>query len=311
MRVLVIGGTGHLGGKIAREALGAGHDVVALVRPSSDASALARAGATIVRGDVTDAQTLPPALRGVDAVVTSAIGYVARKPGDTLDAVDDQGNRNVADAARAAGVRRLVFISILTADQAAAVPHFHQKFLSEQYFERTGVPFVSLRPGGFLDQVLDWGRAGLEEDTLGTVIAPDVRLTLVHADDVARAAVAALTAPGVDGARIDLGQSAPTTFRALAAELSRALGRDVALQYTAPHQAEPASPDAAVPPTEADSEGAASIAYMGSGRYVADVAAQALYFGPPPTLADSVRRWVAASGLAIGPRPAPLVAVRR
>jgi hypothetical protein len=41
-----------------------------------------------------------------------------------------------------------------------------------------------------------------------------------------------------------------------------------------------------------------SIAYMGSGRYVADVTWQTEVFGPPATLADSIQRWVAGSGLA-------------
>jgi uncharacterized protein YbjT (DUF2867 family) len=304
MRVLVVGGTGYLGSRIAREVAGAGHDLVALVRPGTGADALATLGATIVRGDLTDPRTLSPALDGIDAVVTTAIGYVARRPGDDLDTVDHRGNRHLADAARAAGIARLVFMSVLTADRAASVPHFHQKYRSEQYFERVGVPMVALRPGGFLDQVLGWSRAAIAAGVLPTMIPPDVPLTLVHADDVARTAVAALTAPGIEGDRIDLGMHQPATFRQVARELASAMDRAVALHYVGPTRApglEDGSPEPEAPAEELD----ASIAYMGSGRYVADVTRQTEVFGPPATLADAVRRWVAASDLA----PAmPLVA---
>jgi uncharacterized protein YbjT (DUF2867 family) len=279
MRILVIGGTGYLGSKIALEAKHAGHEVVALVRANSDATKLESLGADIVRGDITDTRSLPPAFKGIDAVVTSAIGYTARKSGDSLDSVDNQGNRNLADAARSAGVKRFVFLSILTADKPKHIPHLYQKFLSEQYFEQIGLPFVSLRPGAFLDQELERNKAGFAQGKLGAVIAPDVPLTFILADDVAHCAAAALSAPGIEGERIDLGMEKPTTFSELADELSRALGREVKAQH--------------FPVQTSDADLAAFIAYMGTGQYVADVSKQTQFFGSVPTLADSVRRWVA------------------
>jgi len=279
MRVLIIGGTGYLGSRIARRAKQDGHDLVALVRPGSDASGLEALGAAVVRGDITDPRTLPAAFQGVDAAVTSAIGYVKRKSGDSLDSVDKDGNRNLADAALAAGIKRLVFLSILTAEKPPWIPHLYQKYLSEEYFDSIGLPFVALRPGAFLDQELDRNRAGFAQGVMGTVVAPDVPLTYVHSDDVARIAAAALTAPGVEGARIDLGLDRPTTPRELAAQLSRVLGRPVEPQVFAG--------------STGDADFDAFIAYMNTGQYVADVGPQTRFFGPPPTLADSVDRWLA------------------
>ncbi len=293
MRVLIIGGTGYLGGKIARAAAHADHDIVALVRPQSDAAALEGLGAAVVRGDITDPRTLPAALDGIDTVVTSTIGYTARRPGDSVDSVDNWGNRNLADAALTAGVARLVFVSVLTADKATSVPHFHQKFLSEQYFAGIGLPFVALRPGGFLDQILGWGADGIIRGTLDTLIDPDVPLTCIHADDVAHDAVAALALPGIDGARIDLGMEHPLTFRGLADELSRVVGHSVAVRYSPPS----ADADSGV-----GAEIDAALAYMGSGQYVADIDAQVRVFGPAPTLAASVRRWAEDAHLTGGAR---------
>jgi len=283
MKVLIVGGTGYLGSKIAKEVNRAGHEVVAVVRESSDASPLEQIGATIVRGDITDPRTLPLAFEGIDTAVTSAIGYVARKSGDSLDSVDNQGNRNVADAALKAGVKRLVFLSILTADRPKHIPHLYQKFLSEEYFQKIGLPFVALRPGAFLDQELERRKEGFSQGTLGTVVAPDVPLTYILADDVAHCAVAALTALGIEDERIDLGMDRPFTPGELAVELSRAMG----------HKIEPRLYSVSTGDADFD----AFVAYMNTGQYVANVDKQAQFFGPPATLADSVRRWITSANL--------------
>ena len=283
MRTLVIGGTGYLGGKIALEAKHPGHEVIALVRANSDTSKLEQLGVAIVRGDITDPHTLPAAFEGIDVAVTSAIGYVARKSGDSLDSVDNLGNCNVADAALSAGVKRLVFLSILTADKPKHIPHLYQKFLTEEYFKEIGLPFVALRPGAFLDQELERQKAGFSQGILGTVVAPDVPLTYILADDVARCAAAAITTSGVEGERIDLGMERAITPRNLSIELSHTLG----------HEIEPQLFSAATGDADLD----AFIAYMNTGQYVADVGKQTRFFGSAPTLADSVRRWVASANL--------------
>jgi len=51
-------------------------------------------------------------------------------------------------------VGRFVFTSILSADQAKRVPHFYQKAVIEAELERSGLPLVALRPGGFIDTLL-------------------------------------------------------------------------------------------------------------------------------------------------------------
>ena len=104
----------------------------ALVRPGSDATALESAGVSVVRGDMLEPSSLDAAFDGVDAVVTSAAGYTKRRKTDT-DQTDTEGNRNLADAAKRAGVRRFVFLSILRSDEARDVPHFWHKARAERY----------------------------------------------------------------------------------------------------------------------------------------------------------------------------------
>src|SRR5690349_6562068 len=109
--VLVAGATGALGGRVVNALLDRGGRQRALVRGGWKADALTAQGVEIVRGDLAKPDTLAAALSGVDAVVTTAAGYTHRRKGDSLAAVDDQGNRNLVDAAKRAGIGRFVFTS--------------------------------------------------------------------------------------------------------------------------------------------------------------------------------------------------------
>lgn len=116
--VLVVGSTGDLGGRVVEALLARGKRVRALVRTGTDPGRLAAKGVEVARGDMIDPASLDRALAGIDAVVTTAAGYVRRRKGDSLRTVDDRGNRNLVDAAKKAGVQRFVFTSILTCDEA-------------------------------------------------------------------------------------------------------------------------------------------------------------------------------------------------
>ena len=107
--VLVIGGTGNLGGRVVEALVTRGHPVRALVRDGTDPALVRARGAEPVPGNLLDPASLRSALAGAKAVVTTAIGYLNRRKGDTLATVDDQGNRNLADAAREVGTPLVVF----------------------------------------------------------------------------------------------------------------------------------------------------------------------------------------------------------
>src|SRR3954454_15187016 len=119
--ILVVGATGMLGGMITRQLLAQGQPVRILVRSRSDYQPLVDAGATPVLGDLKDPASLARACSGVDTIITTAnSGF--RGGEDTVETVDLQGNRNLIDAARAAGVRQFIFVSTLLADPNSQVP---------------------------------------------------------------------------------------------------------------------------------------------------------------------------------------------
>lgn len=105
MRALITGATGFLGSHLARQLVGRGDEVVALVRTTSDRGRLAGLDLTYAEGDVTDAGSVVRAVAGVDQVFHCA-GVVEFGPRDRsfLDRVNVEGTRHVLDAAVAAGV---------------------------------------------------------------------------------------------------------------------------------------------------------------------------------------------------------------
>lgn len=122
MRHLITGANGFLGANLARKLRERGDDVRCLVRAGSDDSALAGLDCERATGDVTDAQSLPPALKNVDVVIHLAGIRRASARSDFMR-VNADGTRIVCDAMLRAGTRRLVLCSSL----AASGPCHHDR----------------------------------------------------------------------------------------------------------------------------------------------------------------------------------------
>jgi uncharacterized protein YbjT (DUF2867 family) len=277
--VLVVGGTGRLGGRVIDELLARGKSVRALVRDATDPSALHAKGIEIARGDMLDLESLTSAMTGTDAVISTAAGYTRRSP--QADEIDTTGNMNLAEAAAATGVRRFVLTSILTSDQTPQVPHFWHKKLTEDRLDELHVPFVALRPGAFLDQVVTMNGDPFDAGRLMWLGSTTVPLTFVVTPDLARCLAEAVDADVESGERIDIGWDRPVSMSDIAGIASRLLGTTIA---------------AATIPTPFQGDMGAMVDWFGTGRYVADTSRQAQVFGPVPTAEDAVSRFVRSLG---------------
>jgi uncharacterized protein YbjT (DUF2867 family) len=278
--VLMVGSTGDLGGRAVRALLARGKTVRALVRPGSDVSGLPKEGVRVVRGDMMDPASLGPAMDGVSAVVSTAIGYSGRRPTDSLQ-TDTEGNRNLVDAAKRAGVPRFVFQSILACDLAPDVPHFWAKKLTEDYLVKQGVPFAALRPGAFL---ASWMAMPLQHGQFVGMTPAGVRMTYIRPDEVARALALAVDEPRALNGHVDLGCDRPLSGPELKQILETLLGRP--LQEAQMQGRGGASADMM-----------AMFRFFQTGKYVADTRRQAELFGPVPKVEESVRSLLAEIGL--------------
>jgi uncharacterized protein YbjT (DUF2867 family) len=292
--VVVVGGTGMLGGQVVTALLSRGKRVRALVRPASERGRLERAGVEIAQGDMMDPESLLRAMDGADAIVTTAAGYTRHSKGDTPE-IDTTGNRNLADAASRAGVRRFVFTSILTCDQTPEVPHFWHKKLAEDRLQELGVPFVSLRPGAFLDQLTRIGGDPFAKRRLMWFGSSTIPLTFVLTSDLAGYLADAVDAPGVDGQRIDIGWDRPVSVEEIASIAGRLLGQPIRVRTIPAGVISTAATVLGMFSPMAKDMGA-MMRWFQSGRYVADPARQREVFGEVPTAEDAISRLVRSLG---------------
>src|SRR5918998_101074 len=160
--ILVVGATGVVGGMITSRLLERGDEVRILVRRNSPSEQLARegratsaeewiaAGASPAYGDMRDRASLDAALEGVRAVVSTA-NSVGRGGDDNVRTVDLEGNRNLIEAARDAGVGRFVFISALGAAVESPVPFLQAKGQSEATLLESGMEYAILAPNPYME----------------------------------------------------------------------------------------------------------------------------------------------------------------
>ncbi len=184
--VIVFGATGKLGTEIVRDLREHGDEVTAFVRASSDRSQLEPLGANFAVGDVLDPASVQLAFQAgnFDAAIATIAGLSERD-------LDRQGNINVADAAVANRVQRVIFISTVGAgDSRAAAPLISrlalskilpQKTAAEEHFRASGLSYTIIRPGGLPPGVVPTGRGLLSDDpsTMGFIKRPDLARLVV------------------------------------------------------------------------------------------------------------------------------------
>jgi dihydroflavonol-4-reductase len=116
MRVLITGATGFLGSHLCQRMVAEGYEVRILCRPTSSFSRLAKLPLETCIGDVTDAKTVADAVTGSDYVIHAAANMDYWRGGEERQMkVNVEGTRNVAVAAREAGVTRLLHVSSVAA----------------------------------------------------------------------------------------------------------------------------------------------------------------------------------------------------
>ncbi len=157
MRIFVIGATGGTGRELVRQALKRGHPVTALVRNPARMRE-SHANLTVSKGNVMDPASLAPAMQGQDAVVC-ALGHKRwLGPSNILS----QGTRNIVDAMKAAGVRRLVVETALGVGDSTGrlglyytlfvIPfilpfYWYDKGRQERVVRESGLDWIIVRPG--------------------------------------------------------------------------------------------------------------------------------------------------------------------
>ena len=249
MRVFLTGGTGFIGGEVARRLRARGDEVRALVRDPARAGALQELGCALVQGDLSDEAALVEACRGMTHVVHAAAVYAVGVPASRRDELVDanvRGTERVLGAALTSGITKAVYVSTVAVfgDTGGEVAHEDWQRTATGFtsvYEETktcahkraqeiaarGLPLVTVQPGvvygpgdpstfgELLGQLLD--------GKLPALPFPDLGVTPVHRDDVAAGVLLALD-EGVPGESYVLAGQ-PLRVRELVGELAELAGR--------------------------------------------------------------------------------------
>jgi len=218
MKVFVTGGTGFIGGEVVRQLRARGDEVACLVRSPEKAAKLSALGCELVAGDLGDAAAIRGGMAGCDAVVHAAAMYEVGIPAKQHPAMWEAnvaGTEHVLNAAREAGVAKLVYVSTVgifgnTHRQVVDESYEHPGREFTSYYEETkleahrvakrmiedGLPGVIVQPGGVYgpddtSQVADL----LEQFFAGRLPLlpfPELGICLTHVEDIAGGILLAL-----------------------------------------------------------------------------------------------------------------------
>lgn len=219
--IAVTGATGNVGAEVVRELRSRGAPVRALSVDPERARAKLGDDVEHERLEFGRDATYAGAFRGVRAL------FLMRPP-----QIADVARRihPAIDAARAAGVERIVFLSLQGVERNPVVPHYR----IERHLRRSGVPATLLRPSFFMQNLSTTHRAEIRDEGRIVVPAGRGRTSFVDVRDVAAVAARALVEDGHEGCAYELTGSEALAYAEVAAILGEVLGRPIAYADPSP-----------------------------------------------------------------------------
>jgi uncharacterized protein YbjT (DUF2867 family) len=190
MKIVLAGAYGNLGSRHLPFSSGGGTRGRGGRRHRARSSGLT-GNFTFRKLDVTEPEALKGLCDGADIVI-STVGLT--KASATVDnyQIDYHGNLNLLNEAKAAGVGKFVYISVLKADQAPKVPMLHAKYLMEQELEKSGLDYIIYRPTGYFYDIVKVFRPMIEKGSVTLLGRKPVSANVIDTPDFADYIVAHL-----------------------------------------------------------------------------------------------------------------------
>jgi NADH dehydrogenase len=216
-RILLLGSTGFFGRGVTHKLIDSGHQLRVIVRDPMKAAAFKARGAQLVVGDALNPSVVTQAAQGVEHII-SLIAVRRNRPQSYL-AVNVDGPRIMAEAAKAAGVRSIVFVSVVGARMDPHYKYLTSRWMGEQELAKTGVAGTILRfslilaeEGGILNDFERFAKFG------PVIIIPgdgQTKFQPILREDAARCVIEAIAKPELLGKIIELGGPEVVTFESI------------------------------------------------------------------------------------------------
>ncbi len=201
MRIAITGGTGFVGRHLAGDLAAKGHEVVLIARGKDlrDESIYKLGGASFFSSDLSDAQELRRAFSGCKAVAHCA-GINREIGAQTYQRVHVEGTKHVVEAARQAGVRKIVLLSFLRARPNCGSAYHESKWAAEEIVRASCLDYTIFKAGviyGRGDHMLDhlshalytfpvFGLVGMKEKPIRPLAAEELVTAIIASFEDAR-----------------------------------------------------------------------------------------------------------------------------
>lgn len=216
-KVLLLGSTGFFGRGVAHRLIDGGHQLRVLVRDPLKAAAFKMRGAQVVIGDALNPQALASACQGTDHVI-SLVAVRRNRPQSFLE-VNVDGPRVMGLAAKAAGVKSVVFVSAIGARLDPHYKYLTSRWMGEQELAKSGVAgtilrfsFVIAEEGGVLN---DFQRAAKFGPFLIIPGNGQTQYQPILREDAARCVVESIDKPELLGKILELGGPEVVTYETM------------------------------------------------------------------------------------------------
>jgi uncharacterized protein YbjT (DUF2867 family) len=225
-RILLLGSTGFFGRGVAHKLIDGGHQLRVLVRDPMKAAAFKVRGAQVVVGDALNPAAVAQAAQGVEHII-SLVAVRRNRPQSYL-AVNVDGPRIMAEAAKAAGAKSVVFVSAIGARLDSHYKYLSSRWMGEQELAKSGVAGTILRFSMVLAEeggpLIDFER----QANFGPfVIIPgsgQAQMQPILREDAARCVVDTIGRPELLGKIVELGGPEVVTFETIVTWFLQARG---------------------------------------------------------------------------------------
>ena len=229
MKVVLAGAFGKLGSDILRALVRDGHDVLAVDMVLREPDGI-EGSYEKKQVDVTRPEQLKGLCDGADAVITT-VGLTRTSAEVTNYDIDYQGNLNLLNEAKRAGVKKFAYVSVLKADKAPKVPMLHAKYLLEEALKASGIDYVIFRPTGYFYDIAKVFKPMIEKGEVTLLGKKPVSANVIDTTDLADFMLLHL---GDKNKTYDIGGTETYTYEEIARMFFAAAGKEPVIKHAPP-----------------------------------------------------------------------------